>query len=76
MVEAIAADRVVWALVLRGQSARAVVREYRHGSELRVLVTSRLVWSQLFRAGDSPTLEAVAAEHLEGFRARGWQPAE
>lgn len=69
-------DVAVWTLVLRGQSARAVVREYPHGRELRVLVTSRLLWSQLFRQGDAPTLEAVADEHLAAFIGRGWAVAE
>jgi hypothetical protein len=54
--EAAPVETVVWLLLKRGQSARAVVREYPHGRELRCEVASRLVWSQLFRQGDAPSL--------------------
>lgn len=70
------AETRLWVLVKDARSAQAVVRAHPLGRELRMLLKSELLWSQVFREGDTPTLEAVAAEHRAGFLSRGWQPAE
>ena len=47
-----------------------------HGRELRVLMAGDLLWSQVFRPGDSPTLAEVAAAGHARLLAHGWEPAE
>lgn len=69
------AERRLWVLVKAARSAQAIVRAHPVGEELRVLIGSELVWSQVFRAGDAPTLADVAAQHRAGFIARGWEAA-
>lgn len=69
-------ERRLWVAVKSARSAQAFVRAHPVGEELRVLIGSELVWSQVFRAGDVPTLADVAAQHHRGFIARGWTVAE
>ncbi len=70
------AERRVWTLVKDARSAQAVERVHPLGRELRVLLASEFLWSQVFRPGETPTLEDVAAEHRAEFIGRGWSPAE
>jgi hypothetical protein len=68
-------ERSLWTLVKDARTARAMVRVHPLGDELRVLVASELLWSQVFRQGDVPSLEVVAETHRLGFLERGWAEA-
>lgn len=71
-----AAERRLWIVVKDARSAQAFVRDLPYGQELRIVMAGELLWSQLFRPGDAPTLTDVAATDLARFLARGWEPAE
>ena len=53
------------------REAHALVHEWPHGHELRVLVDGELRWAKLFR-GDTRRLDAEADHKREQLEARGW----
>ena len=65
--------RSLWRLVRGERTAYALVHEWPHGHELRVLVDNELRWSQLYRGS---TREADAGQEAErkaqALRDTGW----
>jgi hypothetical protein len=68
---------LLWTVTKNVRRARAVVRVYPHGRELRVSVEDTLMWSRLYRDHeDSRELGQMAAGTLADFERVGWRRVE
>jgi hypothetical protein len=55
-----------------GRWAEARVRTVPHGHELRIVVGAELMWSCVYRAGESAELGVASQGVLQDFRRHGW----
>jgi hypothetical protein len=62
----------VWVLRKDTREARAVLRAYPHGIELRLLYNGELLWSRLYQPQDQDGLDAAAEDARQDWTALGW----
>jgi hypothetical protein len=69
-------ERIAWTLIKDRRMVQAVLRVHAHGTELRCVYQSELLWSELFRHGHDPaTLNAAIEGTLKAWQAKGWSRA-
>ena len=66
----------MWTLRKAERRAECLVRQHPLGPEVRVNYNGTLLWSQVVRSCQWRDVSALAAEHLDGFVARGWEHVE
>jgi hypothetical protein len=70
-------EHVVWRLVRNGRELRAVLRAKPDGIELREMLDSRVLRSQVFFLTDvGPAIDETVTQHLQLWLSRGWTQVE
>jgi hypothetical protein len=69
-------ERTVWRVTKDTRHAEARVRAVPHGHELRILVGAELMWSCVYRSGESAELFTASTGVLQDFQRLGWSVVE